>query len=524
MLKWLRRGPPAAQGDAEGFVMSERPADASLPQEEETTPNGRQRHEEEAAPRRGTFSEDDRHTSPDAAHQVLAALTSAFVHLGIGSVLGFSGVTLPELTDPVSPDLFLNTSQAALFSSVVNLGAAVGSTAAGAPQVWLGQRVMLLLTLPVSLAAWLLMAAAPKAWMVIAARALQGLTMGFLAGSSNNYVVELAHTKFRGLLMAMLDLSRQLGYLLVYATGSTSLSWRQVARVCGVVTHLLPLLGLLCLPNSPRWLAAQGRLGEARVALKFFRGRHYNCDQEMADIAQAREEGRCSPRSQLQEMKNPEILCRIVLLALLLFISNFTGNFVVSAYVVPIFEAAEVVASPYAAAVIIGCVRVVGTLLYLAVVDRADRKVLLVSSTLVCAASMALLGSFFYDHENSDDVSHQRWLPLASLAAFTLAASTAFPVLSLFRSEILPTSVRATAVAFLYSVFFIGAFSASQSYPGATLVLGHHGTFWTYSAFAVLVAAVGGLALPETRGQSLEQISGFQNQRLRNHANGDASC
>lgn len=47
---------------------------------------------------------------------MLAALTSAFVHLGIGSVLGFSGVTLPELTDPVSPDLFLNTSQAALFS------------------------------------------------------------------------------------------------------------------------------------------------------------------------------------------------------------------------------------------------------------------------------------------------------------------------------------------------------------------------------------------------------------------------
>lgn len=52
-------------------------------------------------------------------HQVAATLVMAFVHMGIGTVYGYTGVTLPDLTDPDTQDLFLSPYEVAFFGRVV---------------------------------------------------------------------------------------------------------------------------------------------------------------------------------------------------------------------------------------------------------------------------------------------------------------------------------------------------------------------------------------------------------------------
>ncbi|XP_042205833.1 flocculation protein FLO11-like, partial [Homarus americanus] len=393
-----------------------------------------------------------------------------------------------------------------LSGSVISIGAAVGSAATAVPQVWLGQRVTLLFALPVALAAWVTLAASPNVWVAIAARAVQGLTVGFIAGPSNNYVAELAHSNLRGLLVGTLNTSEQLGYLLVYAVGSSSLSWRQVALVCGFLTTVLPFLGLLLLPDSPRWLAARHRLLDAHKALIFFRGPHYDSHAELVEITDQLPK-KISTKNQFKKMRDPSILTSLLLLSVLFLASHFSGRIVVSVYLVPIFASAEVDVCPYTSAVIIGVVRVLATFLYLGVVERINRKPLFISSFLTCALALAMFGTFFYEQDILDNTNSIKWLPLASVATFCCFNNIGFSVLSLIRSEILPTSVRSTAVTVLYFLFYIGAFVASQTFMSVVGSLGKHGAFWLYCCFNLLMAVVGGLNLPETRRRSLEEIT-----------------
>lgn len=48
--------------------------------------------------------------------KVVATIVMSLIHLSIGTIYGYPGVMLPELTDPNTTDIFLSTNEAALFS------------------------------------------------------------------------------------------------------------------------------------------------------------------------------------------------------------------------------------------------------------------------------------------------------------------------------------------------------------------------------------------------------------------------
>lgn len=47
--------------------------------------------------------------------QALGVVMASLTHLAIGTIVGLPGVTLPQLTDPNTEDIFLDTAQVALF-------------------------------------------------------------------------------------------------------------------------------------------------------------------------------------------------------------------------------------------------------------------------------------------------------------------------------------------------------------------------------------------------------------------------
>ncbi|XP_037782193.1 monosaccharide-sensing protein 1-like [Penaeus monodon] len=156
---------------------------------------------------------------------------------------------------------------------------------------WMGQRWSMLVHLPVFLAAWLTLAFAPSAWLLQTSRFLLGVSGGVIEAASYSYVTELAHSRVRGQLVGTADTVRQLGVLMVYSLGSSGLSWREAALICGCVTTIPVGVGLLLLPNSPRWLATRGRVDECKESLAFFRGARYDCSSEMeAVVSQTNDE------------------------------------------------------------------------------------------------------------------------------------------------------------------------------------------------------------------------------------------
>lgn len=84
------------------------------------------------------------------------------------------------------------------------------------------------------------------------------------------YLSEVATPRIRGLLSGSPMVSYSFGILLVYSLG-TVLHWHHVAGF----STLLPIVALVSisfLPESPVWLAREGRDEEARNSLTWFRG------------------------------------------------------------------------------------------------------------------------------------------------------------------------------------------------------------------------------------------------------------
>lgn len=87
---------------------------------------------------------------------------------------------------------------------------------------------------------------------------------GVITTASNVYLLEIPHKDQRGILFSASPVIRQSGLLFAFSLGSSTLTWRQMAMVCGIITTVPPFIGLFFFPESPRWLVTRGREKEAK--------------------------------------------------------------------------------------------------------------------------------------------------------------------------------------------------------------------------------------------------------------------
>ena len=385
----------------------------------------------------------------------------------------------------------------------------VGSLLSGPLMVYIGQRVVLLISLPIVLIMWLGIAFAPNIIILQISRAALGISLGLMGGTANNFVVEIAHVGIRGNLTSLVDIFRQTGYLYVFIVGSTQLNWRQVAIVCGITTTIIPFIGLFLVHSSPRWLATQGKLDEARKSLLFYRGNVIEVDSELNDITtqlkRSSNKGN-SVSAQFQLMFHKDNRKRIVIASVLMFAAFFTAYNLITTYAVVIFSGFTKGINPYFSTIIIGLMRVIGTIIYSLISEKFERKRLFLIPLSISGCSLGFLAIFLYLKALKYPLESFDWVPLVLLIIFTLTNCMAFPVLILYRSELLPNSVRALSSGLVYVLFFFGNFITLFSYPYLVDWIGTHGTFGLYSLFTFLIVLFGYFTLPETRGRTLEEI------------------
>lgn len=94
------------------------------------------------------------------------------------------------------------------------------------------------------------------------------------------YVSEIAESRVRGALGSLFQLQLTAGILLAYLAGMSG-NHRTISLICGVVPLLHVLPAVLWLPESPAFLLARGRTGQAERSLRRLRGRNYDCHDEL---------------------------------------------------------------------------------------------------------------------------------------------------------------------------------------------------------------------------------------------------
>ena len=388
------------------------------------------------------------------------------------------------------------------------VGCIVGCASAGAVADYLGKKKGLALcALCFALSSGGMLFASSLHQFVVW-RLIGGLGIGAASVISPNYIAEIAPTRVRGRCVTLYQLGIVVGILaavfvnmLIQRMGdeawNVSSGWRWMF-FAGIVTAIL--FGLMILPavESPRWLMKMGRREQAIGVLTEINGGEV-AKQEAAEIEKSlvTEEGHISEL--FTTFRRP--LPPGIMPAGLQQISGITPLF---SFLPEIFRAAGTATSDaFFQSVLVSLVNLSVTLFALWLVDRAGRKTLILAGTAVQFVSFLLVGWFYHVHGSGLAVLI---FVMSFVAGHAFGNGVACWVII---SEIYPTKVRGRGMSIATTALWLVGYMGNQMFPIMQKHLGSDGTFWCFSAGALLTVVLVGWLIPETKGRSLEEITQF---------------
>ncbi|KAM6337470.1 solute carrier family 2, facilitated glucose transporter member 8 isoform 2-T2 [Alca torda] len=431
----------------------------------------------------------------------LAAFAAVLGPLSFGFVLGYSSPVIPELRKINDPKLRLDSGQASWFGSVVTLGAAAGGILGGYIVDKVGRKLSLMLCSIPYVFGYIVIISAQNVWMLYFGRVLTGLATGITSLVAPVYISEVSHPKVRGMLGSCVQLMVVTGILGAYVAGIT-LKWRWLAVLCSFPPCIM-LLFMSFMPETPRFLLNQGKRSEAVAALCFLRGPHADHAWECRQIeASVQEEG-----LNLSEFKNPSVYRPLLIGVALMFFQQVTGINAVMFYAETIFEDANFKDSRMAS-VVVGSIQVCFTALAAVIIDKTGRKVLLYVSDQNNSSNPD--GWLTLNSASPGTESSVSWLAVVSVGLFVAGFALGWgPVPWLVISEIFPLKAKGVSSGACVLTNWIMAFLITKEFNDFMGFLTSYGTFWLFSAFCCLSVIFTAFYVPETKGQTLEQIEAY---------------
>ena len=435
----------------------------------------------------------------------------SFVYLATGIVslagvlYGYNLAVIAGTLLFITPEFGLSAIADELLVSVALLGAMLGAASGGGLVDRIGRRASLVLSGVVAVAGALCTALAPaEAWLFVG-RLVVGAAFGLASFTGPLYIAEIAPHDRRGQLISVFTLGLMLGILasfLVDFALAGSGQWRLMSAI-GALPGVLLCVGMLYLPESPRWLMRRGAEAEARAVLARVRGTAL-VDQELGAIRQSL----VGQSGDLRQLWGPLLRAALIVGIGLAVIRQATGVAIGTFYAPTIFAAAGVAsaAASILAAVAVGATFVLMTLVALVLVDRLGRRPLMLTGLAGMALSLGVLGLVFDLSHGSATLTFDI-MAVASLMCFVATWTTGPGTVSqLVIAELYPSSVRGLAMG-VATAFLWGAYLLSAStFLTLTAALGNAATFWFFGLTAILAWAFVYHYMPETKGKSLEEI------------------
>ncbi|MBS1850584.1 MAG: sugar porter family MFS transporter [Acidobacteria bacterium] len=335
------------------------------------------------------------------------------------------------------------------------------------------------------------------------ARLLGGLAIGLASVLTPVYIAEISPSKNRGTLVSLNQLAIVVGILAAYIVnwqlakfGESSWRWMLASAA---VPSLAFLIGLLLIPESPRWLIGKGRVAEGEKILTRILGPASAREQVLAvQQAVAGEEG------SWREVFAPAMRGRLVVGVMLAIFCQITGINTVLYYgsiIVSEHFPGQSTSAALAANVIIGLANLVFTIVAMIYLDRWGRRAILMIASGGMGLALTVLVVALNIH--GTPVTFILGSILVYVAFFALGMG---PGPWLIISEIFPTKVRGRAASVATSALWTGTLVVTFTFLSLVNHLGLAGTFAIYGALSFLCLIYIWKSVPETKGKTLEQI------------------
>jgi sugar porter (SP) family MFS transporter len=402
-------------------------------------------------------------------------------------------------------------------NSCALVGCLVGALVAGALSDKFGRKKLLVVSALLFAVTSIGNALASDFSIFVAWRILGGVAIGLASNLSPMYIAEIAPAQMRGKLVSINQLTIVVGVLAAQLVdmalvhnlpqGATDefirnswfgqSGWRWMFALTAAPAALF-FIGMFFVPESPRWLAKNGKADNAKVTLKKIGGESYAVAAlKEIDATLVNEVAKVNFRDLLEPKMRKVLLLGVVLAVF----QQWCGINSIFNYAEEIFKQAGYdISSVLKNIAWTGSVNLAFTFVALGTVDRAGRRPLMLFGAAGLAIIYTILG--FCYHAGMQGMP----LLLLVLAAIACYSMSLAPVTWVVISEIFPNRIRGAAMAVAVAALWLACFLLTYTFPLLNAQLGAAGTFWLYAGICVAGFVFIFFKLPETKNKSLEEI------------------
>ncbi|GMH43045.1 hypothetical protein BSKO_10967 [Bryopsis sp. KO-2023] len=377
--------------------------------------------------------------------------------------------------------------------STLLAGAAVGASTGGALADKLGRRMALIVDTAVLISGAMLSASASSLNAMLVGRFIAGLGIGVSSGVVPIYISEVAPTAIRGALGSINQLVICLGILgaLLVNVVVDPTKWPFMFTLATIPAVLLAV-GMSFCPESPTWLAAQGKKAEAEEVMVKLWGKSEAIADESKEDA-----GSAAPSI----FSGKYIKVAAIGCALFLF-QQFSGVNAIVYFSSKVFQDAGMSSATLASAAV-GATNVLGTIFATSLMDKAGRKQLLTFSYLGMGIAMLSMAAGF-----SVEALSAFSGPIALIGTLVYIMSFGLgvgPVPALVIPEIAPAEIRGSAMSLAMLTHWVANFGIGQLFLPALASFGVSRVYVFFAAVAFAAIFFTNKFLVETAGRSLEE-------------------
>ena len=417
-----------------------------------------------------------------------------------GYLFGFDFAVITGGLPFLSEQFNLNARGEGATTASLAIGCVIGCFFTGNISDKYGRKPCLLIAAFIFAISSLFMGIAPNLYAFIGGRFFAGVGVGMASMLSPMYIAEVSPPKLRGRMVSLNQLTIVLGIVITHLvnyglkdTGPEAWRWMFGS---GVIPSTLFLLGVLILPESPRWFTKENKYERALGVLRKIGGENF-ASQTLSNI---KESIRGEIKVSYREVFGKTVLPVVIIGVGLAVFQQWCGINVVFNYTAKIFESIGADRSEQLIqAVYIGLVNLGFTLVAMSLVDKLGRKPLM----LFGAGGLAVMYVIIAHILKNTAGGALSPLVLAAIATYALSLA---PVTWVLISEIFPNRIRGRATSIAVIALWLAYSVLVYTFPVIAEALGEYVPFLVYSVICVLGFLFILLRLPETKGKSLEEV------------------
>ncbi|RAM38627.1 sugar porter family MFS transporter [Arthrobacter globiformis] len=429
-----------------------------------------------------------------------------------GLLFGYDTGVINGALRPMTADLGLTPITEGIVTSSLLFGAAAGAVGGGRLSDTWGRRKTIILLAILFLVGALSCVFAPNFEVMVIGRVILGLAVGGASSVVPVYLAELAPYEIRGSLAGRNELMIVIGQLAAFAVNAVIGNlwsefggvWRIMLAVAAVPAVAL-FLGMLRMPESPRWLISQGRSEDALAVLMTIRSSE-RAEAEMADVKHLADEEKEMNLSGWGALKNKWIL-RILLVGIGLGVAQqLTGINSIMYYGQSVLvEAGFDSRAALIANIAPGVIAVVGGVIALTMMQRVNRRTTLLLGFTLTTICHFLIGISSIALPVGNPA--RPFVILFLVVAFVGSMQTFLNIaVWVMLSEIFPLHIRGFAIGVSIFCLWIANAFLGLFFPTLVASVGITGTFFMFGVVGILALIFIYTQVPETRGRTLEAL------------------